>query len=73
MGKLVLVMRDTTERPEAVDVGMVLLVGADRERIEQSVSVLMDDSAFYEKMSKTVNPYGNEDACKRIVDYLWEL
>lgn len=54
LGKLVLVMRDTTERPEAVDVGMVLLVGADRERIEQSVSVLMDDSAFYEKMSNTL-------------------
>ena len=69
LGKPVLVMRDTTERPEAVEAGTVALVGADREKIEQSVSSLLDDSVLYERMSKAVNPYGDGKACKRIVDY----
>ena len=69
LGKPVLVMRDTTERPEAVEAGTVALVGADRERIEKSVSSLLDDSVLYEKMSKAVNPYGDGKACKRIVNY----
>lgn len=73
LGKPVLVMRDTTERPEAVDAGTVLLVGANRERIEQGVSALLDDGALYEKMSKAVNPYGDGKACKRIVDYFLAL
>ena len=67
LGKPVLVMRDTTERPEAVDAGTVMLVGADRERIENGVSTLLDDRAIYEKMSKAVNPYGDGLACQRIV------
>lgn len=67
LGKPVLVMRDTTERPEAVDAGTVMLVGADRERIENGVSTLLDDRAVYEKMSKAVNPYGDGLACQRIV------
>ena len=70
LGKPVLVMRDTTERPEAVDAGTVLLVGADRERIENGASTLLDDRAVYEKMSKAINPYGDGLACHRIVDFL---
>ena len=70
LGKPVLVMRDTTERPEAVDAGTVLLVGADRDRIEQGVAALLDDGQFYERMSKAVNPYGDGKACKRIVEHL---
>lgn len=69
LGKPVLVMRDTTERPEAVEAGTVALVGADRERIEQSVSSLLDDNVLYGKMSKAVNPYGDGNACKRIVNF----
>ncbi len=70
LGKPVLVMRDTTERPEAVDAGTVMLVGANRERIENGVSTLLDNHAIYEKMSKAVNPYGDGLACHRIVDFL---
>jgi UDP-N-acetylglucosamine 2-epimerase (non-hydrolysing) len=73
LGKPVLVMRDTTERPEAVDAGTVLLVGADRQRIERGVSALLDDNTLYEKMSKAVNPYGDGMACKRIVNYFLAL
>ena len=70
LGKPVLVMRNTTERPEAVDAGTVLLVGADRERIERGVSQLLDDVVLYKKMSEAVNPYGDGLACKRIINYL---
>ena len=70
LGKPVLVMRNTTERPEAVDAGTVLLVGADRERIESGVSQLLNDSNHYHKMSEAVNPYGDGHACERIVDFL---
>lgn len=73
LGKPVLVMRDTTERPEAVDAGTVMLVGADRERIENGVSTLLDDHAVYEKMSKAVNPYGDGMACQRIVNFMMKL
>ena len=73
LGKPVLVMRDTTERPEAVEAGTVLLVGADRERIETGVSALLDDDILYDKMSKSVNPYGDGMACKRIVEFLLKL
>jgi UDP-N-acetylglucosamine 2-epimerase (non-hydrolysing) len=73
LGKPVLVMRDTTERPEAVDAGTVMLVGADRERIEHGVSILLDDRNVYEKMSKAVNPYGDGLACQRIVNFLMML
>ena len=70
LGKPVLVMRDTTERPEALDAGTVKLVGTDYDRIVNEVSVLIDDKVAYEKMSKAVNPYGDGLACKRIVNAL---
>ena len=70
LGKPVLVMRNTTERPEAVGAGTVMLVGADRERIENGVSTLLDDAGMYEKMSKAVNPYGDGNACSRIVEFI---
>ena len=67
LGKPVLVMRDTTERPEALDAGTVRLVGTDYGRIMGDVSVLLDDSAHYQAMSQAVNPYGDGKACPRIV------
>ncbi len=70
LGKPVLVMRDTTERPEAVEAGTVLLVGINREKIEQGVSMLLDDSDCYRRMSEAVNPYGDGLACERIVNVL---
>ena len=70
LGKPVLVMRDTTERPEALDAGTVKLVGTDYDKIVSSVSGLLDDKAAYEKMSKAVNPYGDGLACGRIVERL---
>ena len=70
LGKPVLVMRDTTERPEALDAGTVKLVGTDYDKIVSEVSVLLDDQAAYEKMSKAVNPYGDGKACGRITERL---
>ena len=70
LGKPVLVMRDTTERPEALDAGTVKLVGTDYDKIVNEVSRLLDDPAAYEKMSKAVNPYGDGKACGRIVGRL---
>ena len=70
LGKPVLVMRDTTERPEAVNAGTVKLVGTDRNKIISEVSRLLDDKAYYEKMSKATNPYGDGKACERIVNQL---
>lgn len=67
LGKPVLVMRDTTERPEALDAGTVKLVGTDYNKIVNEVSALLDDESAYEKMSKAVNPYGDGLACGRIV------
>ena len=67
LGKPVLVMRDTTERPEALEAGTVKLVGTDYNKIVNEVSSLLDDEVIYEKMSKAVNPYGDGLACKRIV------
>lgn len=67
LGKPVLVMRDTTERPEALDAGTVKLVGTDYNMIINEVSMLIDDKEAYEKMSKAVNPYGDGLACERIV------
>ena len=72
LGKPVLVMRDTTERPEAVEAGTVLLVGTNREKIEQGVSTLLDDADIYRRMSEAVNPYGDGRACERIVHQLCE-
>ena len=70
LGKPVLVMRDTTERPEALDAGTVRLVGTDYDRIVNEVSALLDDRNHYEAMSHAVNPYGDGKACPRIVDKL---
>ena len=67
LGKPVLVMRDTTERPEALKSGTVHLVGTNHDLIVSEVSTLLDDAAAYEKMSKAVNPYGDGKACNRIV------
>ena len=70
LGKPVLVMRDTTERPEALESGTVHLVGTNYDKIVSEVSTLLDDAEAYEKMSKAVNPYGDGKACERICDYL---
>ena len=70
LGKPVLVMRDTTERPEALASGTVHLVGTDYDKIFNEVSTLLEDSSAYDKMSKAVNPYGDGKACGRIVAVL---
>lgn len=70
LGKPVLVMRDTTERPEALVSGTVHLVGTDYEKIMDEVSILLENKEAYEKMSKAVNPYGDGMACARIVEVL---
>ena len=72
LGKPVLVMRNTTERPEALESGTVKLVGTDYEKIVSHVSRLLDDSRFYAEMSNAVNPYGDGHASERIVSYLME-
>lgn len=68
LGKPVLVMRNTTERPEALEAGTVKLVGTDYDKIVSEVSSLLDDAQYYEKMSQAVNPYGDGKACERIVN-----
>ncbi len=70
LGKPVLVLRDTTERPEAVNAGTVCLVGTDKARIMEQVSVLLEDQEQYRKMSKASNPYGDGRACERIIGAL---
>ena len=72
LGKPVLVMRDTTERPEALEAGTVKLVGTDYDKIVGEVSTLLDDASAYERMSHAVNPYGDGLACGRIVQFLKE-
>ncbi|MBR4298371.1 MAG: UDP-N-acetylglucosamine 2-epimerase (non-hydrolyzing) [Bacteroidales bacterium] len=72
LGKPVLVMRDTTERPEALAAGTVKLVGTDYNKIVNEVSILLDNPAEYEQMSKAVNPYGDGRACERIVEKVSE-
>lgn len=73
LGKPVLVMRDTTERPEALQAGTVKLVGTDRERIVNEVSTLLNDKAEYNNMSRAVNPYGDGNTCQRIIKFISEL
>jgi len=73
LGKPVLVMRDTTERPEALDAGTVKLVGSDYNLIVNEVSRLLEDPIAYDKMSKAVNPYGDGLACSRIVKTIEEI
>ena len=72
LGKPVLVMRDTTERPEALSSGTVHLVGTNHDLIVSEVSTLLEDQTAYDKMSKAVNPYGDGKACGRIVAALKE-
>jgi len=73
LGKPVLVMRDVTERPEAVEAGTVELVGANKKHIVDSVSRLLDDYVHYQCMSRAHNPYGDGNACARIVDVLKKI
>lgn len=70
LGKPVLVMRDTTERPEALEAGTVKLVGTNYDNIIFEVSELLDNQDYYDMMSKAVNPYGDGLACERIIDYI---
>ena len=70
LGKPVLVMRDTTERPEALEAGTVKLVGTDYDKIIKEVSALIENREYYDKMSKAVNPYGDGLSSNRIVKYL---
>ena len=72
LGKPVLVMRDTTERPEAVEAGTVLLVGTNQQHIELGVSMLLDDADLYRQMSEANNPYGDGHACERIAAALMQ-
>jgi len=70
LGKPVLVMRQVTERPEALQAGTVELVGADRGRIVEGVARLLQDEALYQKMARAHNPYGDGKACERIAEVL---
>jgi len=72
LGKPVLVMRDTTERPEAVDAGTVKLVGTNYDLIMKEVSRLLDDEAYYSSMAQANNPYGDGLACERIISFIDE-
>lgn len=73
LGKPVLVMREVTERPEAVDAGTVRLVGVDRERIVENICELLDNQDSYRLMSRSLNPYGDGRACARIIDVLKKI
>lgn len=73
LGKPVLVMRDTTERPEAVEAGTVLLVGTDEDLIVEKALELLNNKETFEKMAKLHNPYGDGKACERIVKYIKEI
>ena len=68
-----LVMRDTTERPEALEAGTVKLVGTDHDKIVQEVSLLLADNVYYKKMREAINPYGDGKACERIVELLVQI
>jgi len=70
LGKPVLVMRETTERPEAVDAGTVKMVGTDKEKIVSNINELLSNQNLYQKMSKAHNPYGDGEACERITEFL---
>ena len=70
LGKPVLVMRNTTERPEAVESGSVRLVGIDKENIVSQAQILLDNGKIYQEMSKARSPYGDGDACAKIVEFV---
>lgn len=73
LGKPVLVMRDTTERPEAVNAGTVVLVGTNKEKIVSEANKLLNDPQEYERMGKLHNPYGDGNACSRVINYILEI
>jgi UDP-N-acetylglucosamine 2-epimerase (non-hydrolysing) len=73
LGKPVLVMRDTTERPEAVDAGTVILVGTDIEKIVNHCNILLNNTDKYQEMSALHNPYGDGKACHRIAEHIISL
>lgn len=73
MGKPVLLMRENTERPEAVASGVVKLVGTDTKKIVDSVNILLKNDSMYKKMSSSTNPYGDGNASKRICNIIGEL
>jgi UDP-N-acetylglucosamine 2-epimerase (non-hydrolysing) len=73
LGKPVLVMRDTTERPEAVDAGTVILVGTDEQMIVDEANILLTNADRYQSMSQLHNPYGDGKASKRIADFIDRL
>ena len=73
LGKPVLVMRDTTERPEAVEVGTVILVGTDKTKIVSEAQNLLNDENRYNVMSALHNPYGDGNACTKIVNFIKKL
>lgn len=73
LGKPVLVMRDVTERPEALEAGTIRLVGTDREKIVDNAARFLDDADYYQRNSLIANPYGDGNACRRIVDYLQNI
>ena len=73
LGKPVLVMRDTTERPEAVNAGTVKLVGSDVQKIKAEISILLNDQDAYNTMSTAHNPYGDGKACSRIIERLSQI
>ena len=66
-------MRDTTERPEALEAGTVKLVGTDYNKIVNSVSELLDNPQAYEAMSRAINPYGDGKSCERIINHLMKV
>ena len=70
LGKPVLVMRENTERPEAVDAGTVILVGTNKEKIVNAALDLLDNKERFQLMSELHNPYGDGKACSRIIDFL---
>ena len=73
LGKPVLVMRDTTERPEAVEAGTVILVGTNKELIVKECNDLLNNTNRYKQMSALHNPYGDGKACEKIVNYMMEI
>mgnify|MGYP006163654307 CR=1 FL=1 len=73
LGKPVLVMRDTTERPEAVEAGTVILVGTNTNKIISEAQELLDDLVKYNSMSSIHNPYGDGKACQRIIEFISNL
>ncbi len=73
LGKPVLVMRENTERPEAVEAGTVILVGTDKNKIINETSKLLENPILYSKMSGLHNPYGNGKASEKIIDFLTKI